>query len=394
MANALLSADHRTPRYLLGFAVLLAFVTAGETLLRILGVAGPDGPAVIANEVVIGILTTAPFVFLIGFAGYWLERSDLPPDRYLRIGMWTAGGTAGFLAINLALMTVMPVDPWTAAGWARWAVALGGGIGVLVGVSEARAVHSAIEAERAVLEAEHLESQRDVLEYLNGLLRHEVLNAANVVSGYAATLMDEHPPGDRAHEYSETIYRQSEDMATVIRDVRVLLDAMAGEPELEPVDLGEVLADEVEKLEERYERVEVETDVPDGVSVRANALLPRVFGNLLSNAVEHNDSDTPHVSVVVATDADAVTVDIADNGPGLPDGTIGTFFERPDLAGADHGLGLHLVSKLVDSYGGTIELTDTGPDGSTFTVELTPAAPTPAGPAGRASSERTATVSP
>jgi signal transduction histidine kinase len=390
MANALLSADHRTPRYLLGFAVALAFVTAGETLLRALGVAGPNAPAVFADEFLIGLLTTVPFVVLLGYAGYWLERSDLGPGRYSRVGAWTAGGTISFLAINLALMAVIPVDPWIAVAWARWAVAIGGGIGVLVGVSEARAIHSAIEAERAALEAEHLESQRDLLEYLNGLLRHEVLNAANVVSGYAATLMDEHSPGDRTHDYSETIYRQSEDMAAVIRDVRVLLNAMAGESELESVDLGDVLAEEVEKLEERYERVEVETDVPDGVRVRANALLPRVFWNLLSNAVEHNGGDTPHVSVVVEAATDAVAVEITDDGSGIPDGAADTLFARPDLGGADHGIGLYLVSVLVDSYGGTIELTDTGPDGSTFTVELPLGAPDLAG---RVASERPTAVS-
>jgi signal transduction histidine kinase len=179
-------------------------------------------------------------------------------------------------------------------------------------------------------------------------------------------------------------------MAAVIRDVRVLLNAMAGESELESVDLGDVLAEEVEKLEERYERVEVETDVPDGVRVRANALLPRVFWNLLSNAVEHNGGDTPHVSVVVEAATDAVAVEITDDGSGIPDGAADTLFTRPDLGGADHGIGLYLVSVLVDSYGGTIELTDTGPDGSTFTVELPLGAPDLAG---RVASERPTAVS-
>lgn len=390
MANTLLPADHRTPRYLLGFAVALAFVTAGETLLRALGVAGPNAPTVFAGEFVIGLLTTVPFVVLLGYAGYWLERSAIEPERYPRMGVWTAVGTVGFLAINLALMAVIPVDPWTAVAWVRWALALGGGISALVGISEMRAIHSAIETERAVLEAEHLESQRDVLEYLNGLLRHEVLNAANVVSGYALTLMDEHPPGGRTHDYSETIYGQSEDMAAVIRDVRVLLDAMAGESELESVDLAEVLADEVRKLQETHGYVEVEADVPDGIRVRANALLPRVFGNLLSNAVEHNDDDGPRVALVVEANVDAVTVEITDNGPGFPDEAVETRFERPKSLGSDHGFGLYLVSTLIDSYGGDIELTETGPDGTTFTVELPRGAPTPAD---RVSIERPAAAS-
>ena len=45
-----------------------------------------------------------------------------------------------------------------------------------------------------------------------------------------------------------------------------------------------------------------------------------------------------------------------------------TLFERN--MGADHGLGLYLVRTLIERYGGTVELTETGPEGSTFTVEL------------------------
>ena len=389
MAKTLLPTRDRIPRYLLGFSALISLFTAGETLIRVLGVDGPDTPLVLAGEFVVGLLTTVPFLVLLGYAGYWLDRSDLDPCRYARVGVWTAGGTAGFLAINLALMAVVPVDFWTTVAWIRWAIAVGGGIGVLVGMSEARAIHSAIEAERAALEARHLESQRDLLEYLNALLRHEVLNTANVISGYAATLMDEYPPGDRPHDYSETIRDQSEDMTTVIRDVRVLLDAMAGESEPEPVDLGSVVAEEVGKLEDAHDRVEVETRVPEGVHVRANALLARVFGNLLSNAVEHNDSDTPRVTVAVETAADTVTTTVTDNGPGLPERTVEALFERPEGL-ADHGIGLYLVSMLVDSYGGSIELTETGPDGSTFAVELPRGAPPSAG---RLTDERTVAVS-
>lgn len=370
MRNALVPTDERVPRYLVGASVVLALLTGVETLLRVLGVANSGPDLVFSGEFFVGLITTVPFVAAIGYAGHWLARSDLDPGHNRRIAVWTVGGTAMFLAINLALVVFTPVNVWILVAWVRWAVALGGGISVLVGISEARAIHSALEAERAMLEAEHLESQRDVLEYLNGLLRHEVLNAANVISGYAEMLKDECAPGERTHQYSGTIQRQSDDMAAVIRDVRVLLDAMAGESELASMDLGAILAEEVAKLEDTHDRVEVDVVVPGEVTVLANALLPRVFGNLLSNAVEHNDSETPRVTVVVEAAVETVTVEVIDNGPGIPDGAADTLFDRPGLTESDHGIGLYLVSVLVDSYDGTIELTETGPDGSTFAIEL------------------------
>lgn len=100
----------------------------------------------------------------------------------------------------------------------------------------------------------------------------------------------------------------------------------------------------------------------------ADDLLPRVFGNLLSNAVEHNDDAVPRISVTVTEWVDEVTVRIADDGPGIPASERETLFERSERA--DHGLGLYIVGELVERYGGRVELVETGPDGTTFDVTL------------------------
>ncbi|WP_348643009.1 HAMP domain-containing sensor histidine kinase [Natronomonas gomsonensis] len=259
---------------------------------------------------------------------------------------------------------------WLVVGWLRWAAAIGLGIGVAIGISEARAVDSAIEAERAELQAEHLEAQRDLLEYLNSLLRHEVLNSVNVISGYASLLQEEHPSESRSHEYGETIEEQSQDMSQVIHDVRVLLDATHGTATFDPVNLSEILREEVKKVDRTYDTAEIDASIPDDVLVPADRLLRRVFGNLLSNAVEHNDSETPVISVTVTTTPETVRIEIADNGSGIPDTAAETLFTRPETGRPDHGVGLYLVGKLVENYRGRIDLTESGSNGSVFTVEL------------------------
>jgi len=80
-------------------------------------------------------------------------------------------------------MVVIPTGSWALIwAWARWAVALGAGTGLLVGCIEGRAVERALTAERTALQTEHLEEQRDYLDYLNGILRHEVLNTATIIN--------------------------------------------------------------------------------------------------------------------------------------------------------------------------------------------------------------------
>lgn len=365
-----LRSESRVPERLVWTSVALTLLVVVEVVLRMAG--AWSAPQVVFNgEFFVGIVTTAPFVIGIGYSGYWLAASDIGTPRHRRVWRWLLIGAAASLLLNLAIMAVMPVASLLlAVAWLRWAVALGGGVGVGIGLTEARAIQKALEAERSAVRAEQLEVQRDLLDYLNSLLRHEVLNASNVISGYGSLLQGEHEAGTSGYEYSETIIRKSDEITSVIEDVRVLLHATEGRTEMEPVDVVDVLETEVEKLADLEDGVVAEVDGPDSVTVPADALLPRVFGNLLANAVLHNNSDSPHISVTIEATDDTVVVDIADNGPGISGEDAETLFERPVERNADHGLGLYLVGQLVDHYGGRVELADTGPDGSVFRVEL------------------------
>ncbi|ERH12801.1 MAG: hypothetical protein J07HB67_01827, partial [halophilic archaeon J07HB67] len=87
----------------------------------------------------------------------------------------------------------------------------------------------------------------------------------------------------------------------ITETVEPLLESVTGDGELtlEPVSLGHVLDAEIRKLESSYPEVTVDRPTePVGVEIRANHMLSSVFGNLLNNAVQHNDGD-PLVDVRV-----------------------------------------------------------------------------------------------
>ncbi|ADB59084.1 integral membrane sensor signal transduction histidine kinase [Haloterrigena turkmenica DSM 5511] len=366
-ADTDIGSPERIPRYVVGFGVTLTLVLIGEIALYRVFV-----PTFVFRGVfLVGVITTIPFLVGIAFGGRWLRTSDLSPARYPRVVGWLLGGLVGFLFVNLALIVTMPTESWVqAVSWIRWAIALGAGIGLLVGCLEGRAIERTLAAERASLRAEHVEEQREYLDYLNGILRHEVLNTATIINGYASLLYEEAATTDQQRRWAEIVIAESEEMSTVIDDVRILLQSADGELQLEAIDLSRLLTDEVRKLEHKCGPVEVETSIPPDVSVRADDLVARVFGNLLSNAVEHNDASTPRVSVAVDPGPETVRVEIADNGPGIPDSTLETIFERTESHGSSHGIGLYLVRQLVSRYDGAVEVAETGPDGTTFAVEL------------------------
>lgn len=370
------SGESRVPRLLVGFAAVLAAMLAVETALRAVGWVdwATGAPLAFSGEYLVGVATTLPFVVGIGYAGYRLPRSRLATARYPRILRWVLVGTGGSLLFNLALVAVVGVSSvGMFVAWMRWGAAVGGGLGLVVGVSEARAVQSSVETARAEFRADNAASQRDFLEYLNNYLRHEVLNATQIIAGNAEQLVEEYGDGTPARSRGETIYRRSQDVTSVIQNVRQLLNATREDVSLEPVDAAAVLADRVEACEDRHEDATVDATLPGSAPVRADPLLERVFGNLLSNAVEHTDGPAT-VRVQMDVSAETVSVTVADDGPGIPSDLVPTLFDRPDSFAADHGMGLYLTDKIVRQYGGTVELVETGDDGSVFAVHL-PRAP-------------------
>jgi two-component system CitB family sensor kinase len=106
-----------------------------------------------------------------------------------------------------------------------------------------------------------------------------------------------------------------------------------------------------------------------------------VVGNLLDNAVEAAGTPGEVRMRLVESAAGAISLHVADSGPGVPPQELESIFEdgwstKPDRGTARRGLGLALVHRLVQRHGGTIAVS-TGP-GAVFTVELPPAEPGPA----------------
>ncbi|SFG49718.1 Signal transduction histidine kinase [Halopelagius inordinatus] len=356
----------REPVLVMLFGLIFAAVISIEILVVSLG------PYPMSPEFVIGLATGIPAALGLLVGGYELSRRPFSPERQDRVLKWCLGGTVVFVAVNVGMMlAIPPATPFEMVGWLRWAASLGGGTGFLIGFYEAKAIHREAVAQRSAVRAEELEHRRELLDYLNALLRHEVLNTANVIEGYAELLEDTSEEGTPTRKYAGIIGRQTTDLTRVTKDVRILLRTVEEEPILHRTNLSEVLNDELVKITDRYEGVETDVTVPEAEEtyVRADDLLRRIFSNLLSNAVEHNDAPTPRVSVTVSTTEETVVVRVADNGPGIPEAERDGLFDTT-TGGRDHGIGLTIIGRLAERYEGSVELTETGPDGSVFSVEL------------------------
>jgi len=83
------------------------------------------------------------------------------------------------------------------------------------------------------------------------------------------------------------------------------------------------------------------------------------MGNLIENAMEavlSHDSESKLVNVSVQQSGEFLSIEIEDNGPGIPEDLVSRIFQKgyTSKKGEKRGYGLFLVKSIVDSYGGTI----------------------------------------
>jgi PAS domain S-box-containing protein len=205
-----------------------------------------------------------------------------------------------------------------------------------------------------------LEEQRDNLSTLNEVMRHDIRNDLQMILAHAELLADH--VDDEAAEHVEAIREnaaEAVDFTTTARETAALM--LSTEGEYRPVRLETVLASALDEIRATAPDAVVSDSLAvDGVSIRADDLLESVFRNLLKNAIQHNDSEVPEVAVTAVERGDTAVVRIADNGPGIPDEQKGTVFRKGEAAldSGGTGLGLYLVSTLVERYGGEVRVED------------------------------------
>ncbi|MEN0037769.1 MAG: ATP-binding protein [Cellvibrio sp.] len=91
----------------------------------------------------------------------------------------------------------------------------------------------------------------------------------------------------------------------------------------------------------------------------------QILRNLFSNALKHHDKDEGVIRVEAASSATFYSISVIDDGPGIPEkfqervfGMFQTLKPRDELEGS--GMGLALIKKIVETYGGSISVYSAG----------------------------------
>jgi signal transduction histidine kinase len=149
-------------------------------------------------------------------------------------------------------------------------------------------------------------------------------------------------------------------LQTLTADLLLLARLDAGEPlRDDEVDLGQVAAEEAAQTRPRPD-VRVGLDIAGDVLVSGSGdQLRRLVANLVDNAVRHANSSV--TVTVVTSDRTSALLEVADDGPGIPEehrDTVFDRFTRLDQARArdqgGSGLGLAIARDIATAHGGTL----------------------------------------
>jgi signal transduction histidine kinase len=226
---------------------------------------------------------------------------------------------------------------------------------------------------------EELERANEVKAHFVATLSHELRNPITAIQGYNYLLL-QGMSGTLSAE-QEDVLRRSDKCARELGDlITATLDLSRFEAKVVPIDVQRVrVADLVGELRREIHppgdavRLEWPADL-DRVELSTDPLkLKMVLRNLVTNALKFTERGS--VTVAVGGGDGGVEFGVRDTGIGIAREHIPALFdpftqahgiESRRKGGA--GLGLHLVRRLVEVLGGTIDVTSEVGVGSTFRV--------------------------
>ncbi|MEO5964551.1 MAG: HAMP domain-containing sensor histidine kinase [Candidatus Limnocylindrales bacterium] len=213
---------------------------------------------------------------------------------------------------------------------------------------------------------------------------HELRTPAALIRANAEVLEREGLVGEGGRDLLGDIIGEADRLAGLVGDLLQLAawDETRLAVVLAPVDVAAAAADTVRGASAlAAERdVRLVLDVPDAPVIAAadRPRLVQLLLILLDNAIDHSPSGGA-VTVRVAGAADGVRVDVADEGPGIPEAERERIFAPfTRLAGTTRhgtggtGLGLAIARRIVEAHGGSIGATSPATGGALFSVRFPP----------------------
>ena len=219
------------------------------------------------------------------------------------------------------------------------------GVALIVSWGAALDIREAFHAKKIYLESDMLEAAYTQMEALNGTLRaqrHDFMNHLQVV--FSLIEMNDYPS---AGEYIERVYSDIQKVGRALKTAHPSINAL--------------LAAKLSDCESKNIALSLVIESP-GQSLPVNGWeMCRVLGNLIDNAIDAlHESPSPEITVHMSEDLHAFKFSVSNNGPSIPPAIQAQIYQRGfSTKGKERGMGLAIVSEILEQHGGRIALYST-----------------------------------
>jgi len=198
----------------------------------------------------------------------------------------------------------------------------------------------------------------EILSLINKNLRHDVLNDLSVISGSIEVYKD--CKDEKLLENALNAVDRSVELIRRMKELETLVTAGGG---LKPYNLKDLVQSILEMKDIKY-------SIKGNCTVLGDDAFNSLIENLANNAINHGKAD--EINVFIEEKGDHCELRIANNGIKIPKEIKEKIFEEGFSYGErkGSGLGLYIVRKTIERYGGNIRVEDNKPTGVVFILTL------------------------
>ena len=241
----------------------------------------------------------------------------------------------------------------------------------------------AAQAQRALFQAEHERLRSALLSSVS----HDLRTPLTIIALATSNVLRQSSLDDAARRELDTVLHESQRLTRLVENLlhltRLESGGMQVNKQWQPIE--ETIGSALARVEPALQDHPVNVDQPDELVLAPydGVLIEQTLINLVENAAKYSSPDQP-IHLAVRKLNDAIEVEVADRGPGVPPGDEERVFEKfyrgesvADRARGT-GLGLAICKAIIQAHGGEIGVRNRAGGGASFGFTL-PLTGTPPG---------------